>query len=71
MSSKNNVNPDHYKTGGRLRQGEAIVHEEEKKEFTQSRADAKKQNYIPGAPPVQTEQSEPEQDEESQHAGKS
>jgi hypothetical protein len=25
MSSKNNVNPDHYKAGGSLRQGEAVV----------------------------------------------
>jgi hypothetical protein len=31
MSSKNNVNPDHYKVGGRLRPGEDLVPEMEKR----------------------------------------
>lgn len=36
MSSKNNVNPDHYKTAGRERQGEDIIHEVYKRQYTQS-----------------------------------
>ena len=38
MSSKNNVNPAHYKVAGRLRQGEDILHEQNKREFSQARA---------------------------------
>jgi hypothetical protein len=37
MSSKNNVNPAHYKVAGRLRQGEDILHEQNKREFSQAR----------------------------------
>lgn len=51
MSKKNNVNPDHYKTAGRERQGEDIVHDAYKRWYTQSRsaADAHARNFIPGA----------------------
>lgn len=50
MSSKNNVNPDHYKTAGRERQGESIVHDIYKRRYTQSRANLDTQrNFIPGA----------------------
>jgi hypothetical protein len=51
MSKKNNVNPDHYKTAGRERQGEDIVHDVYKRRYTQSRsgADAPAGNFIPGA----------------------
>ncbi len=51
MSSKNNVNPDHYKTGGRARQGEHIDQEMYKREYSQSKADqgADPPNFIPGA----------------------
>lgn len=51
MSKKNNVNPDHYKTAGRERQGEDIVHDVYKRRYTQSRssADALARNFIPGA----------------------
>ena len=51
MSKKNNVNPDHYKTAGRERPGEDIVHDAYKRWYTQSRsaADAYARNFIPGA----------------------
>jgi hypothetical protein len=38
MSKKNNVNPDHYKTAGRERPGEDIVHDVYKRWYTQSRS---------------------------------
>ena len=51
MSKKNNVNPDHYKTAGRERQGEHIVHYAYKRWYAQSRstAGAHARNFIPGA----------------------
>jgi len=51
MSKKNNVNPDHYKTAGRERQGEDIVHYAYKRRYAQSRstAGAHARNFIPGA----------------------
>ena len=36
--TKSNVNPDHYKTAGRERQGEDIVQEIHKQKFTQAEA---------------------------------
>jgi hypothetical protein len=50
MSKKNNVNPDHYKTAGRERQGEDIVHDVYKRQYTQSRpgAGAYARNFILG-----------------------
>ena len=36
MSRKNNINMDHYKTKGRGRQGDGIVHEEHRHSFTQT-----------------------------------
>ncbi len=62
MSSKNNVNPDHYKTAGRQRQGENINQDIYKREYAQSKADsdAEANNFIPGArnpePPRQMEE---------------
>jgi hypothetical protein len=51
MSKKNNVNPDHYKTAGRERPGEDIVHDAYKRWYTQSRtaAGANASKFIPGA----------------------
>ncbi len=51
MSKKNNVNPDHYKTAGRERPGEDIVHDVYKRRYAQSRsvAVAHGRNFIPGA----------------------
>jgi hypothetical protein len=58
MSKKNNVNPDHYKTAGRLRQGEAILQERQKQEYAQAQAQAEQAqppaNFIPGAAPLPT-----------------
>ena len=55
MSKKNNVNPDYYKTAGRERPGEDIVHDAYKRWYTQSRtaADAHPRNFIPGARDVE------------------
>ena len=55
MGKKNNVNPDHYKTAGRERQGDDIVQEIHKQEHTQAesaRQNAGTANFIPGAAPV-------------------
>jgi len=51
MSKKNNVNPDHYKTAGRERPGEDIVHDLYKRRYTQSRSvtGAHARNFISGA----------------------
>jgi hypothetical protein len=51
MSKKNNVNPDHYKTAGRERQGEDIVHDVYKRRYMQSRsiAGAHARNFISGS----------------------
>jgi hypothetical protein len=55
MSKKNNVNPDHYKTAGRERQGEDIVHDVYKRRYTQSRsiAGANARNFISGVRDVE------------------
>jgi len=42
MSSKNNVNPDHYKTAGRDRQGEEIQPEIEKRKYAGTRRATRK-----------------------------
>ena len=53
---KLNVNPDHYKTAGRERQGDDVVQEIHKQKLTQSDAAHAGQqsgaNFIPGAAPV-------------------
>ncbi|HUE81369.1 MAG TPA: hypothetical protein VMM84_04575 [Pyrinomonadaceae bacterium] len=38
MSKKVNVNPDHYKTAGRERQGDDIVQEIHRQKFAQAKA---------------------------------
>ena len=55
--TKSNVNPNHYKTAGRERQGEDIVQEIHKQKLAQEEAahagrQAGEQNFIPGAAPV-------------------
>ena len=51
MSKNINVNPDHYKVAGRERQGEDIVHEDQRSTFEGARAHAQKadskQPHIP------------------------
>ena len=37
MSKRSNVNPDHYKLAGRGRQGENIVHRDERQAFESER----------------------------------
>jgi hypothetical protein len=51
MSKKNNVNPDHYKTAGRERQGEDIIHDVYKRRYSQSKSKAvdRERNFMPGA----------------------
>lgn len=54
--TKSNVNPDHYKTAGRERQGEDIVQEIHKQKFTHTEPEGGRRqgqpNFIPGAAPV-------------------
>lgn len=61
--TKSNVNPDHYKTAGRERQGEDIVQEIHKQKLSQAAAAHAWQsgvsNFIPGAAAVGESQSEP------------
>lgn len=40
MSKKNNVNPDHYKTAGRDRQGQAVAQELHRGRYAKSRESA-------------------------------
>jgi hypothetical protein len=50
MSSKNNVNPGQYKTRGSQRQGEDVVHNIQKKEYTQASAPDQNQGETQGQP---------------------
>lgn len=55
MSKKNNVNPNHYKTGGRDRQGEDILQEVHKQEYAQAQAKHNPNPREPFSPSPQTE----------------
>jgi hypothetical protein len=50
MSKKNNINPDHYKTAGRERPGEDIIHEVYKRRYaiSKSQAGVRERTFIPG-----------------------
>jgi hypothetical protein len=52
MSSKNNVNPDHYKVAGRERPGQALGQENEKSRYAKARKSARRRapggDFIPG-----------------------
>ena len=65
MSNKNNVNPDHYKVAGRDRQGEDILHEQNKQQYSQAKAGSGTgaPNLIPGAAPAGTSANPAETDE--------
>ena len=55
MSSKNNVNPDHYKTAGRDRPNEHLEPEHTGHDIESENKRAgkgKRKNFIPGAAPV-------------------
>jgi hypothetical protein len=51
MSKRINVNPDHYKTAGRERQGDQLVQERYKQQFGQARAGRGKTKTRPGSTP--------------------
>ena len=50
MSKKNNINPDHYKTAGRERPGEDIMHEVYKRRYaiSKSQAGVRERTFIAG-----------------------
>jgi hypothetical protein len=50
MSKNINVNPDHYKTGGREPQGQEVVHDLQRQKLTRERANLEKQ--VPAPPPI-------------------
>ena len=69
MSSKTNVNPDHYKTAGRDRPNESIEPEHLGRDIeTENRRNRKgAKNFIPGAAPVgesDKKEDDADQDEE-------
>ena len=75
MSKKNNVNPDHYKTAGRMRPGEPGLQERQKQEYAQIQAEQaqSEDQFLPGAksqPRPKNEsvlpEEEPLEDEEQQ-----
>ncbi len=48
MGTKNNVNPDHYKTAGRERPGQDVVQEIHKQKYTQAQKNESGSEFIPG-----------------------
>ena len=64
MSKNNNVNPGQYKVAGRERQGEEVVHEDQKRLMKQkSPRGSGSPNFIPGALPVGVSPKDLETDE--------
>lgn len=54
MSKKSNVNPNHYKTRGRDRQGEDILQETHKQEYRQAQTRrGPKESLAPPAPQIE------------------
>lgn len=50
MGTKNNVNPDHYKTAGRERPGQDVVQEIQKQKYTQAQTNNETgSEFIPGS----------------------
>ncbi len=47
--SKNNVNPDHYKTAGRERPGQDVVQEIQKQTFTEAKAEQEAREFGNGS----------------------
>lgn len=66
MSEKNNVNPDYYKVAGRDRQGEDILQEVHKQQYTQ--AQAKGNPKEPNFPASQQKEDDSEADKVSRSA---
>jgi hypothetical protein len=48
VSKKVNVNPDHYKTAGRERQGDDIVQEIHRQKFAQAKAETRQSKKAAG-----------------------
>ena len=46
MSKKNNVHPDHYKTGGREPQGQGVAHEVEQQNYGKTEAAEKRDQSL-------------------------
>ena len=71
MSKKNNVNPDHYKTRGRERQGEDILQEVHKQQYAQAQQKGnQKQSFIPNSPRQQNDNSEDGETNKAAEQGK-
>ena len=71
MSKKNNVNPDHYKTRGRERQGEDILQEVHKQQYAQAQQKGnQKQSFIPNSPRRQNDNSEDGETNKAAEQGK-
>lgn len=49
MGTKNNVNPDHYKTAGRERPGQDVVQEIHKQKYTQAQKRQNDSESLPGS----------------------
>lgn len=51
--SKNNVNPDHYKTKGREPQGQEVVHDLQRERLTREKANLERKSpRSPASPPI-------------------
>ncbi len=55
MGTKNNVNPDHYKTAGRERPGQDVVQEIHKQKYTQAQKRENDSEFVPGSGKEQQE----------------
>ena len=49
MSKRINVNPDHYKTAGRERMGDAVTQQIDKQQFKRNRGPRSAARVLPGA----------------------
>jgi hypothetical protein len=65
MSSKNNVNPDHYKVAGRLKQGENVSQQDDRQLLKRFEERQAKQNQAPAseAMPEQEPSEEPPEEQ--------
>jgi len=71
MSKKINVNPAHYKTAGRERQGDDVVQDIHKKEYTQSKARLEREkNAQPGPTVTGQSTNDPSEKQSAQRAEK-
>lgn len=46
MGTKNNVNPNHYKTAGREKPGQAIHHETNKQKYNEAMSKQNEENVV-------------------------